>query len=267
MASVSGLPVYDHASAARGSFWGIIRFLYSKRFAEREPAVLVWGVIEREISGAAFEGLRYSIYVESSGKKGALKPRRAVPGPLLPHELKKGLPATSILAMVSRKAWNRLRYEAFGQLNPEVIAATDHSMLFYRGGLVALRWPDEIRGVPQVADVVAQVNEMLRARGVSLVLVLIPSKERIHRDRLPEECVSARYPLPPSVLDAVEEALRGRGVSVVNLLPAFERKAREGRVLFWPDDTHWNSEGIRLASEETWKVVEPLVRQRNRAPQ
>ena len=47
---------------------------------------------------------------------------------------------------------------------------------------------------------------------------------------------------------------------VVNLMPVFQEATARGEQLYWRDDTHWNDAGIRLAAEELWRVVGPLLK-------
>jgi hypothetical protein len=260
--SISGVPVYNHASAGRGSFWSLLRFLFSERFSSREPDVLIWNILEREVSAGYYEGLMFRIYKETHGERAADRRIGSPLAPLRPAALKTDLPNTSALAQLSRRVWNQVRYRVFGEFNPIVVRATDNSMLFYRHSLNALRWPDHVKRVPQVADVLVRVNDMCRARNIALVIVMIPAKERVHVDLLPPDCVSKDNPLPPSTLDQLEVELNARGIRAVNLLPVFQAATREGHRLYWPDDSHWDQDGIQLAARVVWERIAPLLAER-----
>ena len=54
--------------------------------------------------------------------------------------------------------------------------------------------------------------------------------------------------------------LQAQGIPVVNLMPVFRNATEQRQRLYWQDDTHWNDAGIRLAAEEIWRVIEPLLK-------
>ena len=51
---------------------------------------------------------------------------------------------------------------------------------------------------------------------------------------------------------------------MVNLLPIYRDLAAEDHLLYWPDDTHWNPEGIDVAVAATWEAVRDVVSGLNR---
>ena len=61
------------------------------------------------------------------------------------------------------------------------------------------------------------------------------------------------------MLGTVEAGLKEAGVPVVNLMPVFQAATARGTRLYWRDYTHWNDAGIRLAAEELWRQVRPLL--------
>ena len=55
--------------------------------------------------------------------------------------------------------------------------------------------------------------------------------------------------------EALEAVAREQGIRLVNLLPHFKELARQGKVLYYPFDTHWNIAGRQAAAEVIAKVV------------
>jgi SGNH hydrolase-like domain, acetyltransferase AlgX len=45
------------------------------------------------------------------------------------------------------------------------------------------------------------------------------------------------------------------GLSLVDLSPSFEAAARQGKMLYYPMDTHWNSDGREVAAATIAKVL------------
>ncbi len=257
LADVSGLPVYNHAATGRGSFLGLLRLLASKRFFDSPPRVVVWGILEREIRGDHFVGLVERV---ESGvwTEGHAAPRAVMRwDPLLPCNLKRSLPDSSAIAQVAARVWNLARTILFGQINPMVVLSpgSREPMLFYAPSLTAARWGAEVRDIPRVAWAISRASEVLASRGVRLVAVLIPDKEQVYRDRLPDSVDS----IPRSCLYDLEAALGEKRVPVVNLLEPFRAEAGSGRLLYWRDDTHWNSAGIDFAVRLTWREIREMV--------
>jgi hypothetical protein len=263
LSEVSGLPVYNHALQGWGLFLSLVRFLESERFRRDPPRVLVWGVIEREISGSYFEGLNYQLYALEHATGSAVAVSGTSLASFRPDALKKALPNTSALAQLSSRYWNVIRYRVLGRLNPYVIPIEQRiggrRMLFYYPTIDAMSWSPAIRDVARVAGAVEYLNRVVAGRGIRLVVVLIPDKEQVYREYIPARYNSPERPLPDSCLNGLERALLACGIGVVNLLPVFRERAQSGDLLYWADDTHWNPAGIRLAAETTWAYIRPLA--------
>lgn len=258
LASDLAVPVYNHAVDGRGTFWALVRFFASAHFRGREPRVLVWPVIEREIAGVYFlGGLSQVLTAQPPSNAPAARAARIDWAQLAPRALKRSLPNTSAYSLAAGKVWNRLRHSLLGRLNPAVVpSASDAAggpMLFYAEALAAQRWSDEVRDLPRLQEAFARLAGLARARGIEPLIVLVPDKERVYAASLP---AGVRASVRPSVLPEVEARLRSAGIRVVNLLPAFESAAGRGELLFWRDDTHWNPDGIRLAA----RTIAPEVR-------
>lgn len=93
------------------------------------------------------------------------------------------------------------------------------------------------------------------------IIVFIPTKVEVYgsffsersgqrfllkiRDQLQFEMNSA---------EALEAVARQQGIQMVNLLPTFKELARQGQVLYYPFDTHWNVSGRQAAVEVISKL-------------
>ena len=92
--------------------------------------------------------------------------------------------------------------------------------------------------------------------GIEPLLVFIPTKAHIDAPYTTEESgewwlavkqgqISRRGLLEQAVSEICAEI----PLRCLRLTPAFENAAREGELLYYPFDTHWNSEGRQLAAE------------------
>lgn len=253
-----GRPVYTVAHPGRGPIFPLTGYLDHPNFRARPPRVVVWELIERDIAGVFFEGMLFEVmrrvkepgYEEAQAASGT----RIAWSQLGAARLRASLPDTSAAAQLARRAWTDLRYLLFRQLPSEVIESTGPVLgqptLFYRESIAAARWTPEVRDVPRIAWTLETASSnYFRPHGIQLVLLLIPDKETVYRDALPASVVAGPPPLQPTCLPELAERLEQAGLPVVNLLPAYQQARSEGRLTYWPDDTHWNGEGIRLAAE------------------
>jgi hypothetical protein len=260
-----GVPVYNHAYPGRGPFFGLNRLLEDARFNERPPKVLVWGIVEREVGGDAFDGMAYQLrnlgrYSDEGGAKPyfdwtAFQPRR----------LKKSLPNTSALAQLSAKIWNQVRYATLGWLTPDV-AVSDGTVegrrfLFYTPAVTALKWTPKERRAEAVIAAIEELDLYLKRRGVALLIVLVPDKEQVYRELLPSRLNNPSSPIPPSCLLDLEAGLAAKGIRVVNMLEPFEARAAAGAMLYLRDDTHWNAEAIAMAADAAATAARELLNQ------
>ncbi len=261
LSRVSGRDVYCYGWAGRGTLFTVVRFLGDERFAGSPPRVMVWGLLEREIGGAMLSDLVNRLKrIDEQPAAGASREAASFNwSALAPKSIQKSWPSSSMIAQASRKAWNRIRYYVFGQITPDVAIATapvgGQPVLFYTWSVDAMKWTPDERKPGKVVDTLKFLDTFCAARGIALVVMLIPDKEQVYRELLPPEFNTPESPIPESTLIAIEQGLRREGVHVVNLLGPFRERAGKGELLYWADDTHWNSEGIDLAAQLVWKEI------------
>lgn len=91
---------------------------------------------------------------------------------------------------------------------------------------------------------IASVAETLESRDLHLLVVLIPSKARVHP--------SPRFPLPPPVAGKYDAILRWAQEEAIDVLDLLSPMARETastpELLFHRGDSHWNQRGAQLAA-------------------
>jgi alginate O-acetyltransferase complex protein AlgJ len=115
------------------------------------------------------------------------------------------------------------------------------SMLFLMGTTVNKDVPEE--QILAHAQMIEDYCRTVEKRGIRFIFLPIPTKENIYHDLLPD-------PKRPVYLDHLILELKKRGVETVNLQPAFNRAYhKNSALLYWPDDTHWNAKGVRIAAD------------------
>ena len=135
-------------------------------------------------------------------------------------------------------------------------------LAFFRGdgaSAVARAWFDSLAGLTKIIA-------LCRARGVPLAVVLSPSHVQVSRALLAEGARSAG--VDPAGIDVAGPQRRlaaffaERGVPVLDLLPAFERAARERDPdgFYLTNDTHWSVAGNEIAAQEIARFLADQLR-------
>ncbi len=264
LAEVSGVAVYNHAMDGRGQFQGLLQFIKGQRWAAAAPRILIFGMVEMDIYGPAYVGLLAHLpSTAGTGGEADAAQARINWAQFAPARLNQDLPNSSMMAQAARWLWNRARFACFNRITPEVVpsagAIVGQPLLFYRYSIDNLKWSPAYRDIPKVVFTMRHLNEYCRSRGITLVALLIPDAADVYRDLIPPELNPPANPIPPSSLDLIEVELTKAGIRTVNLLGSFRARAAEGALLYWPDDTHWNAEGIHLAAEATGRAIRDLL--------
>lgn len=109
--------------------------------------------------------------------------------------------------------------------------------------------PSDAQDTSTTVGLLEKANKMFERAGITLALVIVPSKVRIYSDKLP-----ANKPLDSYTNEKYEniyKTLRENGMHVVNLNQAFltSPKRDSDTPLFLHQDTHWAPTGALLAAE------------------
>ena len=149
---------------------------------------------------------------------------------------------------------------------PVVNAAGSTSVLVGKDGW--LFTPYEFATVSDAPDtqmsiqLFEKINKLFEKKGIALTLVIVPSKIRIHEDRLPAEKALDSY--TAEKYENVYKALQAAGVNVVNLNRAFLSSPHRitDTPLFLRLDTHWSPVGAFLAAEaiKSYIDINPVLK-------
>jgi hypothetical protein len=107
------------------------------------------------------------------------------------------------------------------------------------------------------------LDRELRARNMHLVVILVPSKFTVY-----QSLITGTTPTNKAAeFQQIEELLPD--IPVVNTTPALQAAAanafRRGSLLYWPDDTHWNADGVRVAADQVETVLAAKQRSKPQA--
>ncbi len=99
------------------------------------------------------------------------------------------------------------------------------------------------RAVGQLTDLLARMNDDLRARGIRFLVAPPPSASSVYQDDLP---IRAQNPGRPTEYDLLLANLAAKKVPAVDLRPAVKAARASGSV-FYMHDTHWTFRGALAA--------------------
>lgn len=144
-------------------------------------------------------------------------------------------------------------------------SAAGEEVLFLEPYLDAVRWsPEVLRELhprsARIGDVLREMQQLVDARGWSLVVMLLPTKYEVYPELLPDEAPPRR---PPAFAEWVLEGCAGAGIECIELGPelrAAKRSAGSDALLFHPDDTHLGPRGAAVVSRRIarwWRVRAP----------
>jgi hypothetical protein len=120
-------------------------------------------------------------------------------------------------------------------------------ILFYPGEVTSAYITRDVEGPIRYWK---QLSDELAKADLKLVLLLVPNKYTIYYPML--RAPARGQPQGSRYLNNLEGRLRQEGIPVINLTDEYMRDApsefKQGRYIYWLDDTHWNAEGIRIAA-------------------
>jgi hypothetical protein len=104
-------------------------------------------------------------------------------------------------------------------------------------------------------ELLGQFKNIATENNIVPIVVFIPIKTHIYAEYTTSDNATNWMAIRGQQIDAkdnTESALRALcrqiGLELVSLSPAFERAASQGKLLYYPFDTHWNSEGRQIGA-------------------
>lgn len=133
---------------------------------------------------------------------------------------------------------------ALSQTSPTIIGKNDWLFISYE-----FATPADKEDTQATIDLLSQANRLFRKKGITLAMVLVPSKITIYPEQLPEDHPLDAY--TSGKYEAAVNSLRSSGVNVISLKQNFlSNPNRAGdNPLFLRLDTHWSYKGALLAAE------------------
>ncbi|NBX65411.1 MAG: hypothetical protein EBQ96_00215 [Proteobacteria bacterium] len=138
--------------------------------------------------------------------------------------------------------WGLINYAVFKDGKPGVLIGDD-GWLFTNEEF--MQYPGARKQLMTKVDFVKEVNGILNAHGVKLVIALIPAKARVYQDKL------GRYKYPAyneNNYNIFRKEMKEAKIPVTDILWLMNEKKNEDYKLFLKTDTHWSLAGARMAA-------------------
>lgn len=151
--------------------------------------------------------------------------------------------------------------------NPELVYLPGSGEGEYQGARLEMRYstypwdvtdprdPDVQTGWMLTEEAIGEAAMMARRQDADLLIVFAPSREQTYWTYLQ----SVMQGIDVDQLDQAEARLRsyceGIHIEYLSLVPRFREEAGEGRMLYFPTDGHWSSEGQSLAAEVIYEYL------------
>jgi hypothetical protein len=230
----------------------VVEFFRDARFKNNPPKILILGFTERFMDPFINSEVN-EIHQDSSPSVFTMIKNSL----FWPDNFKQFLEAQSLVKIFMSKQYAALKWIATGKVSPDVLAvkASDgRNILFYKPELSELKKSAKERKIDDAIKGIIEIDNACKERGIRLVLLPVPGKGNIYRNYVRE--ADKNYNLPTNqFIDELEHRLLKSNIRIINLLPDFQKASISDTLLFWPDDTHWNDFGIRVAATKTVQYI------------
>jgi len=143
-------------------------------------------------------------------------------------------------------AFSLMKTEIFREGNDQVIVGRE-DFLYFAETLADYTGENPMTDgeIEAAADALAAIEAYAESHAAKFLFASAPNKNTIYPEYMP-----ARYPMRggESDLDRLHAALDARGVAYLDLRPVLTAAKSDG-LIYHKRDTHWNTEGARLAWE------------------
>ena len=106
--------------------------------------------------------------------------------------------------------------------------------------------------IERIAEVIASYARVFKEKGIRFIFLPIPNKENIYYEHLP-----IKNRTKPKFLERLILKLQKKGIEVIDTQKAFDEAFRQSNTLLYQtDDTHWNSNGVRVTANLIEKLLQ-----------
>ena len=104
-------------------------------------------------------------------------------------------------------------------------------------------------------DPILEAKRLAGQHDAALIALLLPSKTQAYWHLLEREVPPDMEWRPDGINDLVRKFCEKHGIRYLDLTPVFQQQARQGKLLYFKFDAHWNVEGHRLAARTIYDYL------------
>ena len=226
-------------------------FLNSDRFKKNLPKILILGITERNILTLP------EVHIDTESRNNSLIRRK------LKAYLEKHLVLTTYLDRFSKSVMANYLMARLVEIQRAIImnfispifikshrkSLEDHlpKMLFLEGEEANKDIPQ--KEVQRVVQLIKTYDNILKERRIRFIFLPIPNKESIYYKYLPNR-------KKQMFLGQLIPQLRMENIETINTQVVFEQTyLAKKTLLYYPDDSHWNKNGVRITAELVKKII------------
>ena len=249
------IPVYNYAFAAQGPSLALRKFLTDDRFkGSPSPHLLIWGLTEHNFSAARMlPELKSFLLPEAKSTKKKSRPSSGLVNwaTLSPRRLSSELTGSSVLAQVSRNFNELIRYHILGLYPEDVFISKSETMIFNTWNTLEMKVPWSDRDPKSISYIFSKMKDLLATRHIKLYVVLIPEKEHVYAEEVPTNTMTSDdWEHAKKTWREMQTILRGLQIPYCDALQVLTAARKEGKEVYWRDDTHWNPGGAQLVAKQ-----------------
>lgn len=163
-----------------------------------------------------------------------------------------------ILDTATSPAEERYKYEQY--VDPHRAQDGEVDIAFGRPYILEafdLSQPKNQLGLSLTKDALLEAHQLLEDRGISLLVLLFPSKEEVYGHLTEAVLGQTRLAQLGQGRLQMTQFCSDHGLLCLDVTAALQRTARSGEYVFWPDDIHLNILGNQVIANAVWEFLTP----------
>ena len=221
-------------------------FLSEDRFKNDNPKIVILSCVERELNGV-FLPAKALISPDENIFDRTYNPFLSY----LDGKLRNNAFGVKLVAFLDQalnpNIFRFIRSEITGEVPAPLYTYASGKTLFFQGEAANKDVSSE--DIEKISDFVEKLRDDLNERGIHIIFLPIPNKENIYYKMLPSQ------KKPVFLRDLISE-LNKRNIDLIDTQTLFEDAyEKQGIKPYHTDDTHWNSNGVKIASDELMKHI------------
>ncbi|OPX88310.1 MAG: hypothetical protein A4E52_01247 [Pelotomaculum sp. PtaB.Bin013] len=208
----------------------------------KNAKVLVWESVERNINNDSFNIGKVDFYYSASKKKNEYEENWGKKN--TSHKQLAVVNSSNIKFLVNNLSYNITGKPVLDKVDI-VKLRNGRDLMFFHDDLVSFNKTGDFEDICQPVAFISYINEQLKAKGITLIFLAVPDKFNAYYDEIVEEQKTKK---DPHFIERLTSELQKNNVIAINLIDPFRNEIREGRDVYYFDDTHWNGEGAEIAA-------------------